>query len=177
MNDEITTAKASDLIPDGNNANRHTERGVGMVESSIRKRGFRFAGTLDKNRRIVHGNNRHERATDIGLDEVVIIKADPGKQYYLQFDDLDLTDDNNPARELAYQANRSAQVSIDFDPETILADINAGVDLGQFWRDDELKAIIEQVDVSGVEFKEYDESVADEVEYITCPHCGEKFPK
>ena len=27
------------------------------------------------------------------------------------------------------------------------------------------------------DFKEYDESVEDEVEYITCPHCGEKFPK
>lgn len=28
-----------------------------------------------------------------------------------------------------------------------------------------------------VEFKEYDESVADEVEYITCPECGYKWPK
>lgn len=27
------------------------------------------------------------------------------------------------------------------------------------------------------EFKEYDESVEDEVEMIVCPHCGESFPK
>lgn len=27
------------------------------------------------------------------------------------------------------------------------------------------------------EFKEYDESIADEVEYITCPHCNMSFPK
>ena len=27
------------------------------------------------------------------------------------------------------------------------------------------------------DFPEYDESVADEVEYHTCPHCGEQFPK
>ena len=27
------------------------------------------------------------------------------------------------------------------------------------------------------EFKEYDESVVDEVEYITCPECGHKWPK
>lgn len=27
------------------------------------------------------------------------------------------------------------------------------------------------------DFKEYDESVADEVEMITCPHCGKTFPK
>lgn len=28
-----------------------------------------------------------------------------------------------------------------------------------------------------VNFQEYDESVEDEVEYVECPHCGEKFPK
>ena len=28
-----------------------------------------------------------------------------------------------------------------------------------------------------VEFKEYDESIADEVEYLTCPECGHKWPK
>jgi hypothetical protein len=27
------------------------------------------------------------------------------------------------------------------------------------------------------DFKEYDESVEDEVEYITCPECGHKWPK
>lgn len=27
------------------------------------------------------------------------------------------------------------------------------------------------------QFKEYDESVADDVEMITCPHCGGEFPK
>lgn len=27
------------------------------------------------------------------------------------------------------------------------------------------------------EFKEYDEDVADEVEYVTCPHCGHRWPK
>ena len=27
------------------------------------------------------------------------------------------------------------------------------------------------------DFPEYDESIEDEVEYITCPHCGEQFPK
>jgi hypothetical protein len=29
----------------------------------------------------------------------------------------------------------------------------------------------------GPEFKEYDETVADDVEYITCPSCGHRWPK
>ena len=28
-----------------------------------------------------------------------------------------------------------------------------------------------------VEFKEYDESAADDVELLTCPKCGHSFPK
>ena len=31
--------------------------------------------------------------------------------------------------------------------------------------------------IEDVKFKEYDEDVADEVEMITCPHCGKEFPK
>lgn len=31
--------------------------------------------------------------------------------------------------------------------------------------------------IPDVEFKEYDESVADEVEYLECPACGHKWPK
>lgn len=143
--DKITRAKTTDLQPDLINANRHTGRGVKMVHDSIEVDGFRFAGTVDKNNRIVHGNNRHEQATDVGLDDVIIIDADPHKQYYLRFADLDLTDPDNRARILAYQANRSAQVSIDFDSERVLADLNAGVDLGQFWSENEISKILEQL--------------------------------
>jgi len=32
-------------------------------------------------------------------------------------------------------------------------------------------------DPDSIEFPEYDESVADEVEYIECPECGHKWPK
>ena len=39
--------------------------------------------------------------------------------------------------------------------------------------------IIKELDDTppNVEFKEYDESTADDVEFITCPECGHKFPK
>ena len=32
-------------------------------------------------------------------------------------------------------------------------------------------------EVPDVEFKEYDESIEDEVEFVECPSCGHKFPK
>lgn len=44
---------------------------------------------------------------------------------------------------------------------------------------DDLDLILEMVnqDVSGVTFPEYDESVANEVEWLECPECGHKWPK
>jgi ParB-like chromosome segregation protein Spo0J len=32
-------------------------------------------------------------------------------------------------------------------------------------------------DLASVEFPEYDETIADDVEFIECPECGHKFPK
>ena len=46
------------------------------------------------------------------------------------------------------------------------------------WQTD-IGALREMIDseVPDVEFKEYDESIEDEVEFIECPSCGHKFPK
>ena len=33
------------------------------------------------------------------------------------------------------------------------------------------------VDLDSIEFPEYDESVADEVEWNECPECGHRWPK
>jgi hypothetical protein len=142
---KITEAKSTDLKPDQANANKHDKRGTAMIESSMRQDGFRFAGTVDKNDRIIHGNNRHEVATDVGLDDVVILDADPSKQYYLRFNDLDLTDPDNPARLLAYQANRSAQLSITWNPEQIFEDVQAGIDVQRYFYDDEIADIIAEI--------------------------------
>ena len=47
-----------------------------------------------------------------------------------------------------------------------------------------VKALLERlaaqegiIDLAGVEFPEYDESIADEVEYLECPECGHRWPK
>lgn len=53
------------------------------------------------------------------------------------------------------------------------------VDTGSAALQEMLTGLAEQAGIipPNVEFKEYDESVAGEVEYITCPECGHKWPK
>jgi ParB-like chromosome segregation protein Spo0J len=41
----------------------------------------------------------------------------------------------------------------------------------------ELRARIDAGDLARVEFPEYDEDIADDVEYIECPECHHKWPK
>jgi hypothetical protein len=40
---------------------------------------------------------------------------------------------------------------------------------------DDLQALLDEL-TPNVEFKEYDESVEEEVKYCTCPNCGHEFP-
>jgi modification methylase len=137
----VKKVKLSDIEPDLLNANRHTERGNVMLRQSMEQFGFAEAGTLDKNNRIIGGNHRTEVSADVlAADEAIIIEVDGHQPVFIKRNDLDLSTDEG--RQLSYYLNRSAQVSIDFDPERILADIEAGVELGDLFREDELKEIL-----------------------------------
>ncbi len=140
---KVTETKLSEIKPDQTNANRHTERGEGMIRQSISKYGFAEAGTLDKDNNVIGGNLRTEASADLGMEDAVIIDVDGTKPVYLRRGDLSLTDPNDTrARELAYALNRVPQVSIDFNPEQVLADLKSGVDLSGLFREDELSEIL-----------------------------------
>lgn len=89
---------------------------------------------------------------------------------------LDLTpDEARLALAMLDQIGAQAEV----DPEALLALLDSLPDAarqtaGAAWSDEELAAIIDAP--PNVEFKEYDESVENEVKYTTCPQCGHKFP-
>ena len=62
----------------------------------------------------------------------------------------------------------------------LFAEVLAQVDTGNAAIQEmlaEMAAANALFDPDSVEFPEYDESIADEVEYITCPECGHRWPK
>jgi len=134
------TGKLSELTPDHSNANRGTERGRYALEASLRKYGAGRSILIDKHGRIIAGNKTAETAADVGIDDVIVVQTDGRQVVAVQRTDLDL--DSNEARELAYADNRVGQLDLDFDPAQILADLNAGVNLDQFWRKDELDELL-----------------------------------
>lgn len=165
--------KLTDFTPDDKNANKGTERGFAMLDDSLRKYGAGRSILVDKHGRVIAGNKTLLRAVDIGLEDAIVVPTDGKQLVVVQRVDVDL--DSKTGRELAIADNRVGQVDLDFDGAVLAELANEGVDLAQFWNQDELAAVLNQP--PDVEFKEYDEDVANDVEYCTCPKCGHKFPK
>lgn len=108
---------------------------------------------------IVVGEGRFRAAVEkLGMADVPVIEHD--------FADLDA------AKRYSIANNRLTDKS-DFDPEALLAQLEelptlegTGFDLHD----------LEALRVPDSEFKEYDESAADDVKFIECPKCGHKWP-
>ncbi len=138
---KVETIKLVDLRPDDGNANRGTERGTYMLRRSLEKLGAGRSILLDKNGRIIAGNKTAESAADVGLDDVLIIRTRGDQLVAVLREDLDLDDPTGQARELAYADNRTAQVSLDWEPQSILTDLNAGADLSDWFQPWELEGL------------------------------------
>jgi len=141
--------KLSDLIPDHANANKGTERGRSALEASLRQFGAGRSILIDKNGRIIAGNKTVETAADVGLDDVLIVQTDGKQIVAVQRTDLDI--DSAEGRGLAYADNRVGQISLEWDAEQMLADLNAGVDLSSLWRQDELDEMLADLQPKGTE--------------------------
>ena len=170
---EVELTDLSALTPDDRNANKGTQRGTGMLEDSLRKYGAGRSILTDKNGRIIAGNKTAEGAASIGLDEAIVVRTDGNRLVVVQRTDLDL--DDPKARELAIADNRTGEINLDWNADELQALIDDGVDLSGMFREEEIKELAGQM--TPPEFKEYDESVADDVAMCECPKCGHRFPK
>ncbi|MCR4375698.1 MAG: DNA modification methylase [Acidobacteria bacterium] len=134
-----TLRTLADLTTDRKNANKHTERGVGMLEYSLRTYGAGRSILVDRDGHVIAGNATLERAAELGLG-VEVVKTRGDKLVVVQREDLDLNDPK--ARELAIADNRVAQVDLAWDADTLKGLQDDGVDLSQFFLKDELAGIL-----------------------------------
>lgn len=115
-----------------------------MVEASLREVGAGRSTLADRNGKMIAGNKTLEAWVDIG-GEILVVPSDGTKLIVVQRTDLDLDDPTGPARKMAYLDNRSSEVGLEWDAEQIFADMQAGVDLSDLFRDDELDKLLEGV--------------------------------
>lgn len=144
------------LVPDPANARKHGDRNIQAIRASIREHGQQKPIVIDANGVVRAGNGMLRAAELEGHDCIAAVRYDA-----------------DPATLARYgiQDNRTAELA-EWDWDVLG---NLGVDLEEVgWNQEEVSAA--QGLPPNVDFKEYDETTADDVKYITCPKCGEKFP-
>ena len=158
------------------NSNRHTQRGMGLLGMSMREDGYTEPMVAAANGEMLSGNARLETADEIFKDTDPLIVESDGTRPIVHVR-KDISDSETPAaRRIMARSNRIAELNLDYDIDVLLQDAAKGIDLDSLgFHDDEIKELLEKQ--KGPDFKEYDESIADDVGMITCPHCGQIFPK
>lgn len=131
-----------DLTPDPRNANRGTERGSGMLETSLREYGAGRSLLVDKHGVVIAGNKTLEAASSIGFERVRVVETDGSELVVVQRTDLDLAEDAR-AKALAVADNRVAQVGLEWEPDVLSELVDGGVDLSKMFTDDELLKLID----------------------------------
>lgn len=153
----------SELEQDRANANKGSERGQQLLETSFRQYGAGRSILIDKKGRIIAGNKSAEQAMNIGMEDVVVVQSDGTKLIAVQRTDLDLYEDE-AARKLAYMDNRSSEF-LAWDAEQLLADMQSGLNLSEIFKQDELDALLAGlVEPEPVQDVEPDISKADELQ-------------
>jgi DNA modification methylase len=142
MTDQITNGKIADLTQDPQNANKGTQVGQGLLEDSLRSLGAGRSIVLDRNGVIIAGNKTAQKAFEIGLEDVIIVRTDGHQLVAVQRTDLDLETDPR-AKRLALADNRVAQVDLEWDVEVLAQLTSADPTLTEgLWTRAELEALI-----------------------------------
>jgi hypothetical protein len=142
----VSKGKLDTFKPQRRNANRHTQRGLGALETSIQKDGWIGAITVAADGETFDGSARIEVGASTGFDDVIVVESDGTKPIVHRRIDIPTADDPR-AKRLGLAANRVAALNLDFDPAVILADLDAGLDLSSLWNEGEIEALIAAADV------------------------------
>jgi ParB-like chromosome segregation protein Spo0J len=161
---EIQYFPIDELVPYSRNPRTHSEAQISQIAASIREFGFTNPILIDSKQGIIAGHGRLAAAKELGLEKIPCIDlshlTEEQKRSYLIADNkLALNggwNDELLRLELTDLKELGANLELTGFDAMELADIMLGKD---------------------VEFKEYDESAADDVQLLTCPKCGHTFPK
>jgi DNA modification methylase len=131
-----------DLSPDAVNANRGTDRGRSLLDTSLEKYGAGRSVLVDRRGVLIAGNKTVERAAESGLKDVIVVQSDGQKLVVVQRIDLDMQRDTR-ARELAIADNRTNELGLDWDPEVLASLISKhGVETALFFTERELRQLM-----------------------------------
>ena len=139
-----------DLTPDAHNANRHSQRGMGMMQTSLEECGFGDSMTVDKHGNVISGNGRLETLADMQMEDAIVVQSDGTRPVIHQRTDLDLTKDTR-AKRLAVLQNRVGQTNLEWDVSELAQMAEDGVELDDLFSEDEMTALLAGLEQSATD--------------------------
>lgn len=176
---KVTKRTLADYKQHANNPNRHTERGLQIVEDSVNFNGAGRSGLAANDGTLLAGNGTWEAMERAGIQEVIEVETD-GHQWVI-VKRADLSPDDARAKALMISDNRSSELGYSPDNEllgALLADIAAQDEhllRGAGFTEGELQALLDNLPAAFVPVDESEQPRLDQKAPITCPHCGEEF--
>lgn len=70
-----TITDISELTPDPDNAQKHTQRGIGTIVAALQEVGAARSLVIDENGRVLCGNGVVEAAAEAGINKVRVVEA------------------------------------------------------------------------------------------------------
>lgn len=124
-------------IPQRANANRHTQRGMQALETSIATDGWIGAITVAADNETFDGSARVEKIAENGmLDNPIIVESDGTRPIVVKRVDIPSATDPRAVR-LGVAANRVAALNLEWEPDVLAGILESGVDLGSLFTADE----------------------------------------
>lgn len=165
----------TDLAPDPENTRSHSTENIGMIETALADVGAARSIVIDEDGVVLAGNATIDAATRSGLRKVQVVDADGDTIIAVRRTGLT----SEQKKRLAIYDNRAAELAT-WNPDVLAGLAANDTAIRELFSDEEWGKItlVAPADaIPDVEFKEYDESVENDVEYLECPSCGHKWPK
>ena len=118
MGNKIIETSVESLVLDDKNFNKHTEYGMRILEESLRKFGLGRSILIDKNNRIIAGTGVVETASQIDLNNVIVVETNGNSLVAVKRTDIDL--DSAKGREFALADNATSKANLSFDTDLIM---------------------------------------------------------
>lgn len=148
MSDIKVTERTIDVYaPDAHNANAGSPRGESVLDTSLSEVGAGRSIVASSEDVIAAGNKTLAAAKRAGITKVVEVETDG--DVLLVHKRRDVTADSPRFRRLAHLDNRAGNF-MEWDVAQIFEDIDAGLDLSDLWRDDELELLQAQLDAQAL---------------------------
>lgn len=130
------------LTPDPKNARKHGPRNLGTIERALNEVGAARSIVIDEAGVILAGNATVEAAALAGIEKVHVVEADG--ETIIAVRRTVLTPEQKT--KLALYDNRAAELAEGWDADILQELADEGLDLSGLWREDELTALLAQVD-------------------------------